>query len=90
MKLPETEPVFRSRIRVTLRPSILDPQGKAVGHAIRALGITAVRDVRMGKFIEMTVDGKSREEARAATEEVCRRLLANPVMEDYVYELEEM
>ncbi len=90
MKPPETETVFRSRIRVTLRPSILDPQGKAVGHAIQALGISAVREVRMGKFIEMTVDGKSREEARAATEEVCRRLLANPVMEDYVYELEEL
>ncbi len=90
MNPPETEIVFRSKIRVTLRPSILDPQGKAVSHAIRALGITAVRDVRMGKFVELTVEGSTREEARAATEEVCRRLLANPVMEDYAYELEEM
>jgi phosphoribosylformylglycinamidine synthase len=82
--------VYRSRIRVTLRPSILDPQGKAVGHAIQALGVTAVRSVRMGKFIELMVDGTTEDEARAATEEVCRRLLANPVMEDFTYELEKM
>ena len=82
--------MFRARIRITLRPSILDPQGKAVGHAIAALGVPGVRDVRMGKLVELTLDGPSREEARATTEEVCRRLLANPVMEDYAYEIDQV
>lgn len=71
-----------------MRPSILDPQGKAVGHAIETLGIRSVHDVRMGKYIEIMVDGSSEQEARAATEEVCKKLLANPVMEDYVFEVE--
>jgi len=80
--------MYRSKIRVTLRPSILDPQGKAVQHAIATLGVRSVTDVRMGKYIELTVDGVSEEEARRNTEEVCRKLLANPVMEDYAYEIE--
>ncbi|MGB2957944.1 MAG: phosphoribosylformylglycinamidine synthase subunit PurS [Bacteroidota bacterium] len=79
--------MYTARIRITLRPSILDPQGKAVEHAIATLGVRAVKDVRIGKYIELTVDESSEERARAATEEVCRRLLANPVMEDYSFEL---
>ena len=79
--------MFRSRIRVTLRPSILDPQGKAVQHAIGALGMEGVTGVRMGKYVEMTLEGSSEEEAQRITEEVCRRLLANPVMEDFTYEV---
>ncbi len=82
--------MYRSKIRITLRPSILDPQGKAVGHAIETLGIPAVRGVRMGKYVEMTVDGSSEEEARRVTEEVCKKLLANPVMEDYAFEIEKV
>jgi len=80
--------MYLSKIRITLRPSILDPQGKAVGHAIASLGVNAVRDVRMGKYVELKVEGPSEAEARAATEEVCKKLLANPVMEDYSYEIE--
>ena len=82
--------MYLSRIRITLRPSILDPQGKAVGHAIATLGVGAVRDVRMGKYVELKVDGATESEARAATEEVCRKLLANPVMEDYAFEIEKV
>jgi len=79
--------MFLSKIRITLRPSILDPQGKAVGHAIASLGINAVKDVRMGKYVELKVEGASEADARVATEEVCKKLLANPVMEDYSYEI---
>ncbi len=79
--------MYLSKIRITLRPSILDPQGKAVGHAISSLGVNAVQDVRMGKYVELKVDGKSEAEVRATTEEVCKKLLANPVMEDYTYEV---
>ena len=86
----EGSSVYRSRIRITLRPSILDPQGKAVGHAIATLGVQTVKDVRMGKYIELTVDESNEQKARAAVEEVCIKLLANPVMEDYKFDLEKV
>lgn len=77
-----------SRIHVTLRPSILDPQGKAVAHAIGTLGVAGVSSVRMGKYVEVTFEGDDVDAARAATEEICRKLLANPVMEDFRFEIE--
>jgi phosphoribosylformylglycinamidine synthase len=80
--------MIHSRIHVTLRPSILDPQGKAVSHAIGTLGIAGVSTVRMGKYVEVTFEGNDVAAARAATEEICRKLLANPVMEDYRFEVE--
>jgi phosphoribosylformylglycinamidine synthase len=82
--------VYLSKIRVTLRPSILDPQGKAVEHAITTLGVSSIKDVRMGKYIELKVNGASESEVRKTTEEVCRKFLANPVMEDYTFEIEKM
>jgi phosphoribosylformylglycinamidine synthase subunit PurS len=81
---------YLSKIRVTLRPSILDPQGKAVEHAIATLGVSSVSDVRMGKYVELRVESGSEDEARKKTEEVCRRLLANPVMEDYAFEIQKI
>jgi phosphoribosylformylglycinamidine synthase PurS subunit len=80
--------VYRAKIHILLRPSILDPQGKAVAHAVSTLGIDGVQDVRMGKYIEVRYDGVSEAGARKATEEMCKKLLANPVMEDYRFELE--
>ena len=79
--------MYRAHIKVTLRPSILDPQGKAVQHAIGSLGVGAVKDVRMGKYIEVTIDASTEAEARHTTEEICKKLLANPVMEDFAYDL---
>jgi phosphoribosylformylglycinamidine synthase len=79
--------VYHARVRVTLRPSILDPQGKAVEHAIGTLNVGTVRNVRIGKYVELAVDASTEEEARKVTEDVCRKLLANPVMEDYVFEV---
>jgi phosphoribosylformylglycinamidine synthase len=79
--------VFLAKVRVTLRPSILDPQGKAVEHAIRTLNVGSVRDVRMGKYIELQVDAGTEADARRITEDVCRKLLANPVMEDFTFEV---
>ena len=81
---------YTAKIRVTLRPSILDPQGKAVEHAISTLGVSSVKDVRIGKYIELRVDSASEAEARRKAEEVCRKLLANPVMEDYTFELQKV
>jgi phosphoribosylformylglycinamidine synthase len=82
--------MFQSRIRVTLRKSILDPQGKAVEHAVQTLGIQGVSGIRMGKYVEFRVEGSSENEAQQTTEEVCRKLLANPVMEDYSFEIEKL
>ncbi len=80
--------MYLSRIRVTLRKSILDPQGKAVEHAIGDLGFRGVSNVRMGKYIELNVESDSAEDARRITEDVCKKLLANPIMEDYQVEVE--
>jgi len=81
---------YLARIRVTLRKSILDPQGKAVEHAVLTLGFAGVSHVRMGKYIELCVDRQDKNEARRVTEDVCKKLLANPVMEDFSVELEEL
>ena len=80
--------MIRAVIQITLRPSILDPQGKAVAHAVSTLGVNGVQSVRMGKHVEVLFDGVTEEEARRATEEMCKKLLANPVMEDYTFTLE--
>jgi phosphoribosylformylglycinamidine synthase PurS subunit len=80
--------VYIAKIRVTLRPSILDPQGKAIQHAISSLGMDRVSDVRMGKYIEMKIASDDRAEADRIASEACRKLLANPVMEDFQYTLE--
>jgi len=80
--------MYIAKIRITLRKSILDPQGKAVEHAIATLNVGSVRDVRMGKYIEMKIGANDEASARASAETVCKKLLANPVMEDYHFELE--
>jgi phosphoribosylformylglycinamidine synthase PurS subunit len=82
--------MFLSKITVTLRKSILDPQGKAVEHAIGSLGVKNVSNVRMGKYIELHVNTTDEAGAKLATEAVCKKLLANPVMEDYSYEIEKV
>ena len=82
--------MFLSKVTVTLRKSILDPQGKAVEHAVSTLGLRGVRDVRIGKHIEFRIEGNSEAEARQVAEDVCKKLLANPVMEDYHVEIQEV
>lgn len=79
--------MYLSKIKITLRKSILDPQGKAVEHSIMSLGYKSIKDTRIGKYIELKLDTATEAEARRVTEEVCSRLLANPVMEDYEFEV---
>ncbi len=79
--------MYSAKIKVTLRKSILDPQGKAVEHSIQSLGYKKILDTRIGKFIELKIDTVSQEEAQLITDEVCKKLLANPVMEDYEFEV---
>ena len=82
--------MYLSKVKVKLRKSILDPQGKAVHHAVQSLGHREVQEVRMGKYIELKLDAASEAEAKKTTEEVCRKLLANPVMEDFQVEVEKL
>lgn len=82
--------MYKANIRVTLRPSILDPQGKAVLHALANLGHDAVDEVRMGKYVELWIDEADRAAAEHHAQEACEKLLANPVMEDFTIELEEV
>ncbi len=77
------------RVIVTLKPGVLDPQGKTVRNALESLGFKGLIDLRIGKIMEIKMDGVSSPEARLQVEEMCRKLLANPVIEDYRYEIQE-
>lgn len=79
--------MFTAKIKVTLRKTILDPQGKTVEHSLYSLGYDKVSNTRIGKYIEMKVNVNSKEEAAVIVEESCRKLLSNPVMEDYEFEI---
>jgi phosphoribosylformylglycinamidine synthase len=78
----------QARVHVTLKPGVLDPQGKAIEHALQALGFTGVGGVRQGKVIELTLDEDDPARARESVEAMCRKLLANTVIENYAIELD--
>jgi phosphoribosylformylglycinamidine synthase subunit PurS len=78
---------IKARVRVTLKPGVLDPQGKAIGNALAALGFTGVGEVRQGKLIELDLGDAEPASARAQVEAMCKELLANPVIEDYAIEI---
>jgi len=80
---------MRAHVYITPKQGVLDPQGKAVEHSLHALGFADARDVRIGKYVELTLEGGDREQNRQRTDEMCRKLLANGVIEDYRFELEE-
>jgi phosphoribosylformylglycinamidine synthase len=80
---------FRVHVRVMPRAGLLDPQGKAVEHALGALGFHQAGAVRVGRAIELDVSAASRDEAVARARQMCDKLLANPVTEDYSVEVEE-
>jgi phosphoribosylformylglycinamidine synthase subunit PurS len=77
--------VYQATITITLRKSILDVQGKAVEHGIHSMGMTTVANVRIGKHVQLDIDAQDETEARQITDEACRKILANQVMEDYSY-----
>ena len=79
--------MYKAKVTISLRKSILDPQGTAVEHSLKSLGFDSILDTRMGKSIELKIDAKSEDEAKKITEEACKKLLANPVMEDYEFEI---
>jgi phosphoribosylformylglycinamidine synthase len=79
---------IRVHVRIIPRSGLLDPQGQAIAHALAALGFSGVGDVRVGKAIELSIDAESRAAAEASARAMCERLLANPVTEDFIVELE--
>ncbi|HEY6200266.1 MAG TPA: phosphoribosylformylglycinamidine synthase subunit PurS [Candidatus Binatia bacterium] len=79
---------MRAKIFISFKNGVLDPQGKAVERSLHTLGYQEVRDVRMGKYLEIELDASSREAAEARLREMCAKLLANPVIEDYRFEIE--
>ena len=80
--------MLTAKIYVTLKPGVLDAQGDTVRSALETLGFTGLADVRIGKFMVLTLNSLTKEEAAAQVEEMCGRLLANPVIEDYRFEVE--
>ena len=74
---------YRLAVRIKPRPGLLDPQGKAIHHSLNSLGWDGVQDVRVGKAIYIDIDSDSEAAAMEAAEAMCRKLLANPVTEDY-------
>ncbi len=78
---------MKAKVYVTLKKSVLDPQGKAVQHALATLGFNEVKDVRMGKYIELELGAVDRVQADQKIKAMCEKLLANTVIEEYRYEL---
>jgi phosphoribosylformylglycinamidine synthase PurS subunit len=74
---------FRLEIRVIPRPGLLDPEGKAIQHALHSLDYAQVQEVRVGKLLYLDVEAKTSDEARECADSMCGRLLANPVTEDF-------
>ena len=78
---------MKAKVHVTLKNGVLDPQGKAIAHALGNLGFTGIGDVRQGKFIEIDIAENDRAKAQAAVKQMCEKLLANTVIENYAIEL---
>lgn len=79
---------MKATVHVTLKPGVLDPQGKAIHHSAETLGFEGISDIRQGKYFEIEiVDSLSESEARNAVESIARDILANPVIEDYTVEI---
>lgn len=78
---------FQAQIFVTLRPSVLDPAGAAVQSGLHQLGFASVEQVRIGKYVELTLEAADESDAKSQLDQMCDQLLANPVIENYRFEL---
>jgi len=79
---------MKAKVYITLKPGVLDPQGKTVQHALHSLGFAGVQDVRIGKYIELKLDGTDRKSAEDGVKRMCEQLLANTVIESYRFDIE--
>jgi phosphoribosylformylglycinamidine synthase PurS subunit len=80
---------MKAKVYVSLKPGVLDPQGKAIHHSVELLGFTGIADVRQGKFFEIALqDSADQEQARESVGRMAREVLSNPIIEDYRVEIE--
>jgi len=84
---PETMTTFLARVFVSLKPTVNDPEGITIGGALASLGFGGVRGVRSGRYFQVTLDAKTKKAAMTQLDQMCSRLLANPVIETYSFEL---
>jgi phosphoribosylformylglycinamidine synthase PurS subunit len=82
--------MYLAKVYITLKPTVNDPQGLTIRGALHTLGFQSVTEVRAGKYIEIKINEKSVEKARNETQEMCKKLLANPVIENFRFELEQI
>ena len=78
---------MKAKVHITLKPGVLDPQGRAIQHALASLGFSGVDDVRQGKYIELDLGDTDHAKARARVDDMCKQLLANTVIENYSVEI---
>jgi phosphoribosylformylglycinamidine synthase PurS subunit len=78
----------KAKIHVTLKPGILDPQGKAIEHALETLGFNSASHVRVGKYMELELKESAKDQAEVEVKAMCEKLLANTIIEEYRYELQ--
>ncbi|MFH1645102.1 MAG: phosphoribosylformylglycinamidine synthase subunit PurS [Candidatus Omnitrophota bacterium] len=79
--------MFEAKVNIMLKKTVADPQGITIKHALESLGNNNVKDVRIGKLVKLNVDAENEESAKGQLEEMCQKLLANPIIEDYNFEL---
>lgn len=82
--------MYLAKIYITLKPTVNDPQGLTIKGALHNLGFTGVKSVRAGKYMEVKIEENDYHKAQQQSDEMCRKLLANPVIENYTFELEEI
>ena len=80
--------MYLAKVYITLKPTVNDPQGLTIKGALHTLGFTTVQDVRAGKYIELKIEAHDKEKATQEVDEMCRKLLANPIIENFRFELE--
>jgi len=80
---------MKAKVYVSLKPGVLDPQGKAIQHSVELLGYSGISDVRQGKYFEIALDGSADQtQVRGSIEKIAREVLSNPIIEDYRVEIE--
>jgi phosphoribosylformylglycinamidine synthase PurS subunit len=82
--------MYLSKVYITLKPTVNDPQGLTIKGALHTLGFKNVAEVRAGKYIEIKIEAANMEKARAEIQDMCKKLLANPVIENFRFDLEEI
>jgi phosphoribosylformylglycinamidine synthase len=79
---------MKAKVYVSLKPGVLDPQGKAIQHSVELLGFNGIADVRQGKYFEISLDDANEQQARESVTRMAREVLSNPIIEEYRVEIE--